>query len=105
MSPRSRKRGGGRSGRRRKDRAQAARTRPAEFWGDPAALPNERRDVRITDAPSALARSLGPPPLPGQEVIAEHYFAAVYERSVALAGALAAAGELIRPEDLLDENG
>jgi len=106
MSPRSRKRGGGRSGRRRRqDRNRGALTTPAAFWGDPAALPRGRRDVRITDAPSALARSLGPPPLPGQEVIAEHYFAAVYDRSVALAGALAAAGELIRPEDLLDENG
>jgi hypothetical protein len=42
-----------------------------------------------------VVRSLGPPPLPGHETAAEHYFGAVYERAVALAGALAAAGGLL----------
>jgi hypothetical protein len=115
MSPRSRKRGNrsGKSGGRRPDqrrgpkrgRGGPSKPKPEEFWGDASALPASRRDVRITDDPSAVARSLGPPPLPGHEVIAEHYFAAVYQRSVALAGALAAAGDLISPDELEDVAG
>jgi hypothetical protein len=75
----------------------------AGFWGDPTKLPEARSDVRITDDPAAVPRSLGPPPLPGHEKIAEHYFAAVYDRAVMTAGALAAAGGLIDPESLTDE--
>jgi hypothetical protein len=45
-------------------------------------------------------RSLGRPPLQGHETIAAHYFEAVYDRSVVLAGALAAAGDLIEPDEL-----
>lgn len=55
--------------------------------------------VRPTDAPDALVRSLGVPPLPGHELPAEHYFAAVYERSVALATALASAAGLLDDTD------
>lgn len=57
----------------------------------------------ITEDPAALPRSLGPPPLPGQETIAVHYFRAVYERAVGTAGALAAAGGLIDPDALIEE--
>lgn len=74
------------------------------FWGDPANLPAPSADVRMTDAPSAVPRSLGPAPLPGHEAIAEHYFSAVYDRAVATAGALAAAGGLIDPLTLVDDN-
>jgi hypothetical protein len=74
------------------------------FWGDPSALPASQPDVRITDDPSAVPRSLGAPPLPGHEAIAEHYFRVVFERAVTTAGALAAAGGLIDPEALLDEH-
>jgi hypothetical protein len=80
------------------NRGQAARG--AGFWGDPERLPSATRDVRITDDPAAVARSLGAPPLPGHEKIAEHYFTVVYERAVQTAGALAAAGGLIDPEAL-----
>lgn len=73
------------------------------FWGDPAQLPDAETDVRINEDPAAVPRSLGPPPLPGHEGIAEHYFAAVYDRAVATAGALAAAGGLIDPNALLDD--
>jgi predicted TIM-barrel enzyme len=52
-----------------------------------------------------VPRSLGPPPLPGHENAAEHYFAAVYDRAVTTAGALAAAGGLIDPDALADELG
>lgn len=75
------------------------------FWGDPARLPSSEGDVRMTTDPAAVPRSLGPPPLPGHETAAEHYFAAVYDRAVTTAGALAAAGGLIDPEALADELG
>jgi hypothetical protein len=75
------------------------------FWGDPAKLPTSQADIRITDEPAAVPRSLGPPPLPGHEQIAVHYFTAVYDRAVATAGALAAAGGLIDPNALAGEDG
>lgn len=78
------------------------RTRPQgpegpSFWGRAQDLPPVETDVRITDEPAAVPRSLGPAPLPGHEGIAEHYFTAVYNRAVITAGALAAAGGLIDP--------
>ncbi len=87
--------------------AQAARQRPtgAAFWGDPANLPDVRNEVRMTADPDAVPRSLGQPPLPGHETAAEHYFAAVYDRAVTTAGALAAAGGMIDPDTLADELG
>ncbi len=75
------------------------------FWGDPDLLPAEKSDVRITTDPAAVPRSLGPPPLAGHDAIAEHYFAAVYDRAVTTAGALAAAGGIIEPEELIEELG
>jgi len=56
------------------------------------ALPTTRRD-------DPVAR---PPPLPGRETIAEHYFAAAYDKAARRAVALAAASGLIdlsEPED------
>jgi hypothetical protein len=76
---------------------------PVAFWGDPSALPDPQLDVRITDDPSAVPRSLGAPPLPGHEAIAEYYFRVVFERAVQTAGALAAAGGLIDPDALAEE--
>ena len=75
----------------------------AKFWGEPEGLPSPGSDVRITDDPAAVPRSLGPPPLRGHEAIAEHYFRVVYDRAVTTAGALAAAGGLIDPDVLTDE--
>jgi hypothetical protein len=46
-----------------------------------------------------MIRSLGPPPFPGNETIAEHYFAATYDKAAALAVALAAASGLLATED------
>jgi hypothetical protein len=77
----------------------------ASFWGDPAKLPAAQTNLRMTTDPAAVPRSLGPPPLPGHQVIAEHYLDAVYERAVTTAGALAAAGGLIDPEELAEELG
>jgi len=111
LSPRTRKRGSNRSAKptqhdRRHRPASGGSRRPegsAGFWGDPAALPPASLHVRISDDPAAIARSLGPPPLPGHQKIAEHYFAAVYDRAVTLAGALAAAGGLLTQEELEEE--
>jgi hypothetical protein len=74
-----------------------------EFWGDAAKLPSAEGSVRIASDPSAVVRSLGRPPLQGHETIAAHYFDAVYDRAVTLASALAAAGNLIEPEQLLND--
>lgn len=93
---------GGRKRRNRKRRNRSTAKATAEFWGDPKTLPEPRDDIRITKDPSAVVRSLGRPPLPGQEQASEAYFAAVYARAVGLASALAAAGELIEPEELLE---
>ncbi len=90
--------GGGRRGRKRR------KPSPAGFWGDPAKLPTSSADIRMTDDPAAVPRSLGTPPLPGHEQIAVHYFRAVYDRSVATAGALAAAGGLIDPDSLVGDS-
>jgi hypothetical protein len=88
---------------RRRNRPDRDRQDPVAFWGDPANLPPPQAGVRITDDPSAVPRSLGAPPLPGHEKVAEHYFRVVFERAVGTAGALAAAGGLIDPDALVDD--
>lgn len=94
----------GSSGRgRRRGRGRSRAQQGAGFWGDASSLPTQQPEMRITDAPAAVPRSLGRPPLPGHEQIAEHYFGAVYERAVSTATALAAAGGLVDPEALLDQ--
>lgn len=90
------------SGRRRNRKRRNKGKAVAEYWGDTSKLPEPTSDIRITDDPAAVVRSLGRPPLPGQDHVSEAYFTAVYGRAVGLASALAAAGELIEPEELLD---
>jgi len=102
MSPRSRRRGGGAQRNRRK--GNAVKQGGTAFWGDAAQLPQPRQDVRITEDPAAVPRALGPPPLTGHEAISEHYFTAVYDRAVTLAGAVATAGGLISQEELPDDD-
>ena len=89
--------------RRRKNSGQPTAKAVRAFWGSASDLPTHDRDLKLTNDPSALVRSLGRPPLNGHETIAEHYFEAIYARTVTLAGALAAAGDLIDPEELLGE--
>lgn len=97
--------GGGKSGRSRRNRGRNRnQPDPVEFWGDPAQLPETETGVHITDEPAAVPRSLGTPPLPGHEQIAANYFAVVYDRAVATAGALAAAGGLIDPTGLAGDD-
>ena len=107
MSPRqgNRRRSSNKSQRKQRRPAGGANQRSSGigFWGEADNMPPARQDVRISDDPSAVARSLGPAPLPGHETIAEYYFAAVYDRAVGIAGALAAVGGLIKPEDLTED--
>ncbi len=91
-----------RAGRRRKPPKRPTVNLDA-FWGDPSKLPREEPTVRIITDPSAVVRSLGRPPLSGHQNHAEGYFTAVYQRSVTLASVLAAAGNLIAPDDLVGE--
>ena len=72
--------------------------RPApELW---RAVPEPEipDDITPVGDPSALVRSLGPPPLPGQPG-AEGYVALVLERAAGLATALAAAADLLAEDD------
>lgn len=70
-----------------------------DFWGDADSLPQVEA-VTLTSDPSAVVRSLGRPPLAGHEAVSEHYFRAVYEQAVTLAGVLATAGDLIDVDEL-----
>lgn len=86
--------------RRRNGRARRREAEQDAFWGDASELPGIPEDLSLTDDPAAVPRSLGTPPLAGQESVADHYLAAVYERAVRIAGALGAAGGLIDPAEL-----
>ena len=95
------KRGGG--GKKKKKGGESPKAQdPVAFWGRIDTLPDAKDKVRITTEPAAVVGSLGRPPLPGQETIAEHYFEAVYREAVTVASALAAAGDLVEPEELQD---
>lgn len=87
--------------RNNRNRRKKKRVDPLVFWGDPEAIPRGRQDVATSHEPDALVRSLGRPPLQGQEQAAERFFDAVYRGSVGLATALAAAARLdTEPEPL-----
>ena len=55
----------------------------------------EPEPVRPVDDATALVRSLGDPPLPGNRLPAAHYLASVVERAAVLATALAASADLL----------
>lgn len=91
--------------RRRKPPPQRSRRRRAsarDFWGSEHADDHTADIIAPSDDPTVMIRSLGPPPFPGNETIAEHYFAATYEKAAALAVALAAASGLLATEDQAD---
>lgn len=83
---------------------QRQRNNGVAFWGDSEKLPEMAVDVRVADDPALAVRGLGPPPLPGREVIAEHYLEAVYGRVVGVAGALAVAGGMLDPAALVEDD-
>ena len=81
---------------------QPARRKPRatrDFWG--YALDDDDAElIQPVSEPTALIRSLGAPPLPGNaSTAAEHYFAVVYERAAGLAVALAAAADMLDLDD------
>lgn len=88
-----------RSNNRRRRGPKKPTVKPEDFWGSPETLPSEDQYVTITAEPAAVVKSLGRAPLSGHHNVAEHYFTAVYDRSVALASALAAAGDLLAPSE------
>lgn len=89
--------------RRRKAPARPKpRRRPAperDFWGSANADQNLVDVIRPADDPTAMISSLGPPPLPSGDTVAEQYFAVVYEKAAALAVALAAASDLLHTDE------
>ena len=72
-------------------------TSPVDFW---RAVPDAGVPEPITPAadPTALLRSLGRPPLPGQAT-ADRHMATAIERAAALATALAVAADLLAVEE------
>jgi hypothetical protein len=101
VSPQRRRRSN--ASRSNQSRAQPRRRRAQgrAFWGpeDPEEQEVVEATIRPIADPTALVASLGPPPLPGHETAAQHYFAAVYDRAANLAVALAAASELLAPPE------
>ena len=96
--------GGGGGGQRSSNRRNRNRNRPPriDIWRPVPRLPEPEKIVPTPD-PTAVLRSLGDPPLPGQGQVAEHYLAAVVERAAVVATALAAsAGLLAERDDLSD---
>ncbi len=89
--------------RRRKPPPQRSRRRrnasTRDFWGSDPGDDQSTPVIEVADDPTVMIRSLGPPPFPGNETIAEHYFAATYEKAAALAVALAAASGLLATDD------
>jgi hypothetical protein len=92
--------------RRRKQPARPARRRAVpsrDFWGSAPAEDEAVALIRPSDDPTAMIHSLGPPPFPGGETIAAHYFSAVYQKAATLATALAAASGLLDTTDLAED--
>ena len=87
----------GRRNTRQPRRSGPDETSPVDFW---RAVPDAGVPAPITPAadPTALLRSLGRPPLPGQ-ASADRHVATVIERAAALATALAVAADLLVVEE------
>ncbi len=85
--------------RRRKAPARPApRRRPpreGDFWGRDDAGDDDVEVITPPQDPTVMIRSLGPPPLPGGEMLAEQYFAMVCDKAANLAVALAASAGLL----------
>jgi hypothetical protein len=83
------------SRRRKKPAGQRAPERSgAKFWGRDGAL-DPARPIAPSADPTAMVRSLGPPPLGVLAGPGEHYLNAAYDKAAGVAVALAAAGDLL----------
>lgn len=83
------------------NRGRRPKAKGIDLWRPVPILPDPA-PIRPSNDPTAVLRSLGDPPLPGQGAVAEHYLAAVVERAAGLATALAASAGLLQmgdPED------
>jgi hypothetical protein len=78
----------------RRRRSPKPAERPTDIWR-PVPRPPEPKPITPAHDPTALIRSLGHPPLPGQGTSAELYIATVVERAAGLATALAASADLL----------
>ena len=83
--------------RRRGRRGPSQRSTAIDIWRTPAALP-ELEPMITPPVPSALLRSLGPPPMP-DSANAQRHFATVVDRASVIAGALALSADLIESHD------
>lgn len=82
-----RKRGGG-----------GQKAKPVDLWRPVPPVPDPEPIRRSAD-PTALLRSIGPPPLRGRSDMAEAYLLAVADKAASLATALAAAAGLLAEPD------
>jgi hypothetical protein len=79
---------------RRRGRTAKGRPESNDLWRAVPQLPDPEPIAPVPD-PTALVRSLGEPPLPGQGALAGHVLSAVVERAAGLATALAATADLL----------
>ena len=93
-----------RSRRPSKQAKARAKSQNRDFWGSIESVPDVVTPIRPAADPSALVRTLGQPPLASHEVIAEHYFRAVYDRAAGLATAIAAGNGLLADPSSDDED-
>jgi hypothetical protein len=92
--------------RRRKSSRSKSRKKPVDlrdFWGTDESVSDEPDLIQIAEVPTTMVQSLGPPPLAGHDQLAEHYFAAVYDKASGLAMALAATAGLLDDASLDDD--
>jgi hypothetical protein len=74
---------------------------PSELWRRAPELPAPEL-IEPANDPTALLRSLGDPPLPGNAMVASRYAAAVAERAAAMATAIAASANVLADPDARD---
>jgi hypothetical protein len=95
-----RRRGGGAGG----GGGQGQKSKRPDLWRPVPQLADAPPIVPPGD-PTALIRSLGPPPLQGQGATGEHYLAAAVEKAATLAQGLAYAFGLADPNPPEDDEG
>jgi hypothetical protein len=92
------KQGQGKQGQGKNRRRRSQKPKAVDLWRPVPQLPAPEPITTAPD-PAALLRSLGDPPLQGQATVGAHYLFAVAERAAGLATALAAAADLLAPDD------
>jgi hypothetical protein len=90
--------GNGQQGRKRRRGRGSARRRKPDLWRDVPAL-DEAPPIVPTADPTALLRSLGPPPLQRPAGLADYYLATVVSRAAGVAAALAATAGVLTEAD------